>query len=158
MQKICDIYLLEDISGSSGLLKQLKIFEPKLLFEEDQFYCGFLGLNVNRIVGVAIVTHLRNNRIKSVNVPVEYRDKNLMSEAEAEAVAREHAGNRDVAVRSMARKEVVTNPMYWCFQLEAPGSATAMEGGGIVTVDRLDGHIWQIGETEEYMYDYNNVL
>lgn len=149
--KNCDIYLLDEIAGDSFYLNQLKIFQRDLVFDLNSTYVGYLHMNIRRLTGVAIVTHLRNNRIRSWNIPVKYRDQDLLSFEEVSALAQQYATPSGSNVTSRQRIGDIHHPMFFCYYLN---DAT---GGGI-TVDRLDGHIWTAEEMEEYGYDYNNLL
>jgi hypothetical protein len=156
--KTCDIFLLEDLTGSSKLLKQLRIFQPGILFDDDQTYSGFLGLNVNRIKAVAIVAHFRNNAIRCLNIPVRYRDGKLLSEGGARKIAKEYVEEKGWTLSEKEHRDGQRNPMHWTFQISVNSNTDIYEGGGTLTVDALDGHIWEMEEMIEYMYDYNNVL
>ena len=46
-------------------------------------------------------------------------------------------------------------PLYWAYRII---NDIQERVGGMVYIDKLDGHIWTIEEYEEYFYDYNNIL
>ncbi|MEQ4192345.1 hypothetical protein ABNM11_27365, partial [Pseudomonas syringae] len=46
-------------------------------------------------------------------------------------------------------------PVFWVFSIVGGDEGKV---GGVVMIDRLDGHVWGELEYIEYMYDYNNVL
>ncbi|MDQ1835534.1 hypothetical protein [Massilia scottii] len=158
MQEICDILLLDELAGSSKLLKQLRIFSPTTIFEDGKVYSGFLNLELKRIKAVAILTHFRNNGIRCLNIPIKYKG-GLLSEAEARKLAEKHLEGRAEIIDSVKRPGKVVNPMFWKFiSNEAPSEPGIFEGGGNVIVDALDGHIWDAEELEEFSYDYLNAL
>lgn len=47
--------------------------------------------------------------------------------------------------------------MFWIFDLVSDDLVWE-KTGGVVMVDKLDGHIWNSLEYEEYMYDFNGIL
>jgi hypothetical protein len=47
--------------------------------------------------------------------------------------------------------------MFYIFHSK-DASQNLAEGGGMITVDASDGHIWTADEMAEYMYDFNNVI
>ncbi len=155
--KKSDIYLLDEIAGDSFYLKQLKIFQSDLVFDVNSRYVGYLYMNIRRLHGVAIVTHLRNNRIRSWNIPIQYRDGNLLSFEEVSAVAQQHAAPSNFNVTSRQRIGDIHHPMFFFFYLNKDSNQSDATGRSI-TVDRLDGHIWTDEEMEEYNYDYNNLI
>jgi len=158
MKKICDIYLQQELTGASKLLKQLRIFQPDVTFDDGKAYSGFLGLQIDRITAVSVVTHFRNNAVHSLNVPISYREARLLTEAEAYVIAEKHVQKMGGTLADAKCKGGSENPMYWVFQIDQHDHCDIHEGGGLVTVDSLDGHLWEMEEMVEYMYDYNNVL
>lgn len=156
MQEICDLYLLDAVPGSSSLLQRLHIFDPAARFDRSQTYVGYLGLNLKRITVVAILTHFRTNGVRGLNIPVRYRT-DLMPAEEARLYADIHMEERGGRVMGPRRS---VNPMLWHFQVHDPAESSLepREGGGNMTVDALDGHIWTADESIEYGYDYNNLL
>ncbi|MFZ6640889.1 hypothetical protein ACO0LL_14170 [Undibacterium sp. TC4M20W] len=155
--KNCDIYLLDKIAGDSFYLNQLKIFQSDLVFDVNSTYVGYLHMNIRRLTGVAIVTHLRNNRVRSWNIPVKYRDQDLLSFEEVNALAQQYATPLGMNVTSRQRIGDIHYPMFLSYYLNNESNQSDSTGGSI-TVDRLDGHIWTAEEMEEYFYDYNNLI
>ncbi|ATQ76541.1 hypothetical protein CR152_20000 [Massilia violaceinigra] len=159
MQEICDIYLIEKLSGSSKLLQQLRIFDPTIAFDENQLYLGFLGLNLKRLTNVAILMNFKSNGIRCFNIPVRYRSA-LISQDEARIYAEIYMDSVGGTVICHRTRPGVSNPMFWYFLVHDPreNSVEPREGGGNLTVDSFDGHIWTCDEAAEYHYDYNNSI
>lgn len=155
MQKICDIYLATSTSGTLPCLKQLTIFKSDITFDDHKFYFGFVGLNIKRIIGVSILSQLKKNNVKCFNIPIEYRENKLMTEDEALEFLKKIYSAKGSISKIISRKNEHKNPMYWNFNISAKDDNT-FEGGGIISVDALDGHIWNSESLEEYLYDYNN--
>jgi hypothetical protein len=153
----CDIFLTRGLEGNSALLRQLKVFDPTIEFDGARHYVQFLGLNVPRIKAVAIVTNMRNNGVAALSVPVRYRDEARLTPDEALLIVRHRYEGRHVEPNE-PRKGDFPTPMTFVFRVETAPGAVAREGGGIVSIDALDGHEWSSTEMQEYMYDFNNVL
>jgi hypothetical protein len=158
MQTTCDIYLLEELIGSSTLINRLTILDPFVHFEATRNYSGFLGLNLKRINAVSAITHLKANGVKCLNIPIIYRDQTLISEEEAEKFAIMHTTGRGIITGKLHMRNTPRNPMFWYFVVNRLVEIEVSEGDGIVVIDALDGHIWGTEELSEYLYDYNNCL
>ncbi len=154
MQQKCDIYFSEPTR--TDRLKFVSMFDKNFRYEEGKVYVGYLGVNVDRVKLVSIVSDLRKSNIACFSAPIEYRDNEKLSLDAAIVLANEYAKSieNSVALSSMLKSK--SPPVYWAFDLKNEG----FEGkaGGVVMVDRIDGHIWSQREYEEYMYDFNNIL
>ncbi|MFX1682668.1 hypothetical protein PV762_25925 [Mitsuaria sp. CC2] len=145
----CDIFLVGPLRGDSVLLRQLRIFQSGFSPDPNKEYSGYLGLNIGRLKGVAIVTHFRSNGVTAFNIPVKYRDlprvplSQILDQSQSEQLVED-------------RRTLSQNPMFYILRSEKPGSLD--EGGGLITMDALDGHRWSGEELDEYMYDFNNLI
>jgi hypothetical protein len=115
-----------------------------------------LGVNVNRVKLVSVISDLRAHKIECFSVPVEYRDGENISASRAFSLANEYAKTLGASAFE-ATSFHSSPPVYWIFSLRYD-VAVEEKIGGVVMIDRLDGHVWTDAENEEYMYDYNNVL
>ncbi|MCL9845569.1 hypothetical protein [Ralstonia solanacearum] len=114
-----------------------------------------MNINVDRIKLVSLVSELRKYGVGCFSVPVEYRDKSVLSVGDALILAREGAAARGLSVSDSAREG--GSPLFWMFDLI--GEGRSVDGaGGCVMIDRIDGRVWSAAEYEEYMYDYNNIF
>ncbi|MFL9872952.1 hypothetical protein [Paraburkholderia megapolitana] len=113
-----------------------------------------MGVNVDRVELVSVVSELRKAGVSCFSVPIEYMDNPGIDVAEAKVLAKKHAKSMRCAISESGHREGHA-PLFWIFDTPANDDDRA---GGVVIVDRLDGHIWRAGEYEEYMYDYNNIF
>lgn len=152
MQKQCDLYLCSPVDASR--LKIVRLFDKSFSCDDGKVVDGYLFVNISRVKLVSIVSTLRREHIPCFSIPVEYRDGDISLEAACE-VAKNYAESHgdDVGIRDQMQYP----PLFWSFSL-IPGNSAEKKAGGVLMVDRLDGHIWTIEEYEEYMYDYNNVF
>jgi hypothetical protein len=153
MGKICDLYLCDSIK--SDRLRFIRLFAREFSFDPDVFYRGYLRINVDRVKLVSVISELRKGGIKCFSVPVEYRDRDVISVDEAFALASEYAHSLNLSITPRSGEQPCEIPLFWSFNLTGDENEKV---GGIVMVDRMDGHIWKNDEYEEYMYDYNNVF
>ncbi len=151
MKRECDLYLCDDVEASQ--LKDVRLFDKSFICEDGKKYSGFLRLNVNRVKLVSVVSDLRKRKILCFSVPVEYRASVVSNKAALEVAKKYVGANGVVGIEDQTK----TPPLFWSFSLAVIG-AVEERIGGVVMVDRLDGHVWSIDEYEEYMYDYNNVF
>ena len=154
MQKKCDLYFYNVVD--SDRLKFIELFDKNFLHEESKIYSGYLHIAVDRVKLVSVVRDLRSNGTDCFSVPIEYRDQKNISIDQALALAAAYAKTIGASAISSNRHQKVP-PVFWCFDL-ACRNVAAEKAGGMVMIDRLDGHIWNESEYEEYFYDYNNVL
>jgi hypothetical protein len=152
MQKKCDLYLCADTDVSQ--IKMLRLFDKDVLPEKDTVRSGYLFVNVERVKLVAVVSDLRRRGVPCFSVPIEYRNS-VHTYAEAFEIAQKHAAEQGVLVAQIDQERCP--PLYWSFRLICIGLGE-QKAGGILMVDRLDGHVWSQNEYEEYMYDYNNIF
>lgn len=152
--KVCDIFLMTPQLGSSKPMKRLhNIYDKSLVLSDDKVYSGFLGLNLNRISAVSVVVDFRDNKCVANSVPIEYRDSKLISFDEALLLV---SGKYNLSMPLVFPFNRQSHPMYWKFLIEDHNSVG--EGGGVVLIDKLDGHEWGGYESAEYEYDFNNRL
>lgn len=153
MQKICDLFFTTKINPSH--LRFLSIYDKNFVYDSTASYSDFLNVNVKRINLVRFVIELRKDGVKSFSIPVEYRDNKLLSKSEGFQIAKKYAQSQGYDV--IENSERINNdiPIYWHFSI---CNDPEERSGGHVCVDRLDGHIWDLSEYEEYMYDYNAIL
>ncbi|WP_134923254.1 MULTISPECIES: hypothetical protein [Pseudomonas] len=151
MQKRCDLYLCGPVDAAR--LKMLRLFDKSFSCESGQVFSGYLFVSINRLKLVAVVSALRKEKILCFSVPIEYRSAGVLLDAAFE-IAKKYAGQNGVIGM---RDQTQCPPLFWSFSLMSVGLAEK-KVGGMLMVDRLDGHIWSLEEYEEYMYDYNNVF
>lgn len=154
---LCDIYLMKETLGGD-------IFPPGrpavkgVVIDKNRYYKGFLGYSIDRLLGVALVTSFRRGGIDALNVPVKYRDGNLLTIEEVAAKVREQLSKGSEVLPVEVDVDLL-HPMRIVFKTNASEFAIINgEGGGKVIGDRLDGHLWSDCEQAEYAYDYNNLL
>lgn len=158
IQKICDIYLSKDERNFPHPHRYHLRKYPILERYTEGFSAGFMGLDMPRLDGILFVMELRKANISCMNVPIEYRDQPKLSIEEALQICRERF-NPSAYILDFYRRS--THPMLWTLGRapypEESGNAPE-EGGGLISVDKLDGHIWTNEEQIVYAYDYNNRL
>ena len=155
MQQKCDIYLSEPTQTER--LRSVGMFDRDFQYEEGKLYVGYLGVNIYRVKLVSIVSDLRKRNIACFGVPTTYRDNENLSLDAAISIANEYTRSLGKSAEPSSMLKSKSPPVYWIFDLkndEGPGG----KAGGVVMVDRIDGHIWSQCEYEEYMYDFNNIL
>ncbi len=155
MQKKCDLYLCESVK--TDRLKLLKVFDKEFLYVPDKAYVGYLGVNVDRIKLVSVVSDLRKHNIVAFSAPVEYRDGAKLPLEQARGLAIEYAKSVRASAVESAMLKSKCPPVYWIFDL-LYHSTEQEKVGGVVMIDRIDGHVWTGSENEEYMYDFNNMM
>lgn len=151
---ICDLYFKHRVCLRE--LRYLSLYDKNFSSEAGGGGCGYLGVNVERIKLVSFVVELRSKGIEAFNVPVVYRDTPNIGREEAFHLANDHAAleGRCVVYES-ARILDGGSPLYWVFSMVGGGEERA---GGVVYIDKLDGHVWSLVEYEEYMHDYCGLL
>jgi hypothetical protein len=155
MQKKCDIYLCESVR--TDRLKFIELFDHSFRYEEYRIYQGYLGVSVDRLKLIPVVSDLRKNHVSCFSVPIEYRDYSNFSFTDAAMKAAQYAEIRGEVIASPEVLQSKSAPVYWVFGLINLGG-DCEKAGGTVAVDRIDGHIWTQSEIEEYMYDFNNIF
>lgn len=149
----CDAFVLGQHKGAE--FGPLRIFDKNFLCEPEKIYSGYLGLNVHRVKMVSIVTELKRKGIEVFSAPVRYRDVNNIDFDKAAAFALEYAKAKRFNVVFDSSRATKSPPVFWVFSIVGRSEEKV---GGVVMIDRLDGHVWNELEYVEYMYDYNNVL
>jgi len=155
MQKKADLYICK--ATQSERFRFIQIFEKNFSYEVGKLYFGYLGINVDRVKMISVITDFRIHKIACFGVPIEYRDQKNISESHAFDIAEKYAAKINALAfkRPLAQSE--SPPVYWKFGLNEKDTIEE-KAGGIVMIDRLDGHVWTAAENEEYMYDYNNIF
>lgn len=154
---LCDIFLMKKTLGSN-IFPLGRPAVRGVVFDKNFYYQGFLGYSIDRLLGVALIMSLRRSGIDALNVPIRYRDGNLLTleEVTARVKGQVPKGSEVLPVEVDVN---LLHPMRVAFKTDAPEFSIANgEGGGRVVGDRLDGHIWSDYEQAEYAYDYNNLL
>lgn len=154
MQEKCDLYFYDSVK--SGHLKFVELLDKNFTYDQEKSYVGFLRASVDRVKLVSVVSDLRRNGIACFSVPIAYRDHETIPMEAAFDLATKHAKSFGATVAVSIRHQRVP-PVLWAFDL-LHGNDEEEKSGGVVMIDRLDGHVWTSSEYEEYLYDYNNVL
>src|SRR3989344_3940683 len=153
MSALCDIYICEAVNVPA--LRFVQIFDCEFQYDVQKEYFGYLGVNIGRIKAVSIIVDLKKHGVKAFSVPVRYRDGSNLSIEEALQLASRYAADNGCSVVFDSSRANTTSPAFWLFVISEDPK---VRSGGVVLVDRLDGHIWQAEEYDEYMYDFNNVF
>lgn len=153
MLDVVDLYL--NCKTNDGSLRLLQIFDSSFKYHDDGFYERYLGVSIHRIKLIPIINKLRKKGIKSYSVPINYRDNKTITIDNALDIAKEkfNKNQHRIFKNKMIKND---NPLIWCFSIVS--LIGEEKAGGIVMIDRLDGHMWSQEEFEIYMYDYNNVF
>ncbi|MEO7888246.1 MAG: hypothetical protein ABIR76_16070 [Polaromonas sp.] len=154
MQRKCDLYFYDAVK--SDRLKFIELFDKNFVFDSEKVYVGFLHASADRVKLVSVVSDLRRNGIVCFSVPIAYREQKTISMEIAFDLAIEYAKTVGATVAVSIRHQRIP-PVFWAFDL-VPENNEEEKSGGVVMIDRLDGHVWTSSEYEEYLYDYNNVL
>lgn len=156
MQKKCDLYFHDYVNSSR--LKLIALFDGNFKHVDGQKYIGFLQINVIRIKLISVISDLRKNNLYCFSVPIEYRDcKNISFEVALE-LANTYAARCGATVSTSMHRSDKCPPLIWIFDLIGINNTEEQKAGGVIMVDRIDGHEWSTSEYEEYLYDYNNVF
>jgi hypothetical protein len=155
MQKNADLYLCTPVR--SERLRFIHIFDNKFFYEEEKSYVGYLSVNIKRVKLISVISDLKAHGIDCFGVPIEYRDLENISMSRAFDLAKHYANEIGASAYEILKVHSNYPPVYWKFGLNKK-SETEEKVGGIVMIDRLDGHVWTDAENEEYMYDYNNIF
>lgn len=150
MQKTCDLFI--PLLTNDPKLKYLSLFDNSFKYDEHSLYEGYLNLNIKRIKLIHFVSYFRTKGIHIFNVPIEYRDNKNINKAKGTKIAQKYANDNNFEVCFSEKPSV---PLYWAYRII---NDIQERVGGMVYIDKLDGHIWTIEEYEEYFYDYNNIL
>ncbi|VWD33747.1 hypothetical protein BCO18442_04844 [Burkholderia contaminans] len=154
MNKICDLYL--PVESMSVDIMFLRLFDSGFSYDAERSYSGFMNVNVSRVKLVSVVSDLRKKGVLSFSVPVEYRDGKVVDVREAMEIAEGYAKSSGCLIAGASPRSEFA-PLFWVFDIVSKEGG-ADKVGGVVMVDKLDGHVWTMAEYEEYMYDYNNVF
>lgn len=154
MQQKCDLYLSESVCSPE--FKYLKIYAQNFVYEESKKYSGYLEVNVDRIKLLVIVSELKKKGITSYSVPIKYRDSENLTIEQALVLAQKYAESLGGKIVPDHKNTPSMPPLFWQFSMS--GSELDEKAGGIVMIDRVDGHVWDLNEHEEYMHDFNNIF
>ena len=111
-----------------------------------------LGVCIHRIKLIPIIKMIRDEKISVWNVPIEYRDMPHISKNKAIDIAMEYIKNNNLIIPDNLECAIF-DPLRWIFS-----TADGERVGGSISVDKLDGHIWTLDESDIYAYDYNNMF
>lgn len=153
MKNICDLFLKNETNTSH--FKYLTIFDKSFSYVPGEFYSGYLGINVERIKLVSVVIELKKEGVIALNVPIRYRDNTLLSITDGFEIAKDYGLSKGLETRMDNLYHDTQIPLFWAFPITNNPSEKA---GGVIYVDKLDGHVWTYLEYLEYMYDYNNII
>lgn len=123
------------------------------MYQNDVEYSGYAGVSVNRVRLIPLIDLLKKQGISVYSVPINYKVGNSLSKEKAFDIAKRYAKENDLVINMDSGLVDNNNPLVWKF----PASSISEEkAGGVVMIDRLDGHVWSLDEFDTYMYDYNN--
>jgi len=150
---ICDLYF-EKPAVAQGL-KFAKVFDRAFTYVPGFEYSGYVGLNIERIKMVSVVTDLRRGGVEAFSAPVKYRDSPNLSSCQAHEFALKYASESGVGVEDAVLQSPRPSPLVWMFRIV---NDPQQRIGGVIMIDKLDGRRWTSDEYVEYLYDYNNIL
>jgi hypothetical protein len=152
MDNKCDLFLVTPTNSKE--LRYLSLLDKNFSYKSDATYEGYMGVSVNRVKLIPLIALLRKQNVFFYSVPVSYKNSKLISKELAFGIAGEYAKTNDLSVIFDSSLKKNDNPLIWTF-----GATTLTEekAGGLIMVDKLDGHIWSLDELDAYMYDYNNI-
>ncbi|MDY4282990.1 hypothetical protein [Xanthomonas sp. LF06-19] len=148
----CDLFSFEVVT--SERLKLIGIYDKDFRYKEGGFQ-GYFGVKIERINLVRILIDLRSLGINCFSVPHCYKEKRLLGKSECLRFAKKYASSIGASV---AEEGILLSPGLPLYQTFNIVDSCQEKAGGVVRVDRLDGHIWTLLEFEEYMYDFNGLL
>lgn len=150
MQKMCDLFVPRLTEHAE--LRFLSLFDKSFDYNQNAIYEGFINVNIKRIKLVNFIMEFNKKNIQCFNVPIEYRDRELMTKEESLFSLTKYKKDKGVDV---SFKQDLCSPLYWGYEII---NDPEQKVGGLLYVDKIDGHIWTLDEYEEYHYDYNNFL
>lgn len=152
MDSVCDLFL--NTPTSSRDLRYINILDKSFLYQTDAIYSGYLGVSVNRVKLIPLINLLKKQGVSVYSVPLNYKEASQISKEKAFKIAGNHASLHGLKVCFDSSMRQNDNPLIWVFDVI---SLAEEKAGGVVMIDRLDGHVWSLDDLETYMYDYNNV-
>lgn len=150
----CDLYF--DKAVSTERLKYVQLLDGSFIYDERKSYLGFLLINVERLKLLPVILDMRRLGITCVSIPVKYRDGAKIDADPALKIAEGYAASKNSSIRASLNAGN-RSPMFWILDLVSDDPMLE-NAGGVVMVDKLDGHVWSSLEYEEYMYDFNSIL
>ncbi|GAB7530442.1 hypothetical protein PS3A_28530 [Pseudomonas sp. 3A(2025)] len=151
-QPRCDLYSTEVIT--SPTLRFLKLYDDTVDYLQVLNRSGYCGVSIERINMLRLIVDLRRDGFNASSIPVCYKSASLLTRQACFALAENYASSQGFSILADVFQKLEI-PIYHTFSIIQRSEEKA---GGIVRVDRLDGHIWTMLEFEEYMHDYNGVL
>ncbi len=148
----CDLYSSGSISSKK--LRFLSLYDKSFEYKEGACISGYFGVKVDRISLVRIIVDLRSEGFNCLSIPMCYKTSRLLTVSECLNIGRKYASNNNISISEIER---MLPDLPFCFNFDVMGGVEE-RAGGIVRVDKLDGHIWTLSEVEEYMHDYNGLL
>lgn len=152
MNNSCDIFFPSPFFSKN--IRLLSLLDKRFSYKDNFEYSGYMGVCVNRVKLVPLVSLLRREGGGVYSVPVDYRDGLLLPKNDALVIASRYGEENGLKIIS-GDSGVSSNPLVWGFSSVCLSEEKA---GGVVMVDKLDGHIWTLDELDVYMYDYNNLF
>lgn len=151
MNSFCDIFLVTPTKSNN--LRFLSLLDNNFSYQNDTEYSGYAGVSVNRVKLIPLIDLLRKEGVSVYSVPINYKADNLLSKEKASDIAKIYAKENFLVINMDSGLFDNNNPLIWKF---SASSMSEEKAGGVVMIDRLDGHVWSLDEFDTYMYDYNN--
>lgn len=151
MNSFCDIFFVNPTKSSN--LRFLSLLDKNFFYQSNVEYSGYAGVSVNRVKLIPLIDLLRKQGLSVYSVPVSYKVNHFISKEKAFDIAKMHAKDNGLVINIDSGLVDNSNPLVWKFSVSSIGEEKA---GGVVMIDRLDGHVWSLDEFDTYMYDYNN--
>ena len=151
MNDICDIYINGEINRN--YLKFLEVLDSRFSYKKDILYSGYLGVSIHRVKLIPIIKMMQDEKILAWSVPIEYRDRPNISKDDAIHIAAKYIREKCLTIPGNKLECVIFDPLRWIFNI-----SDGERIGGSISIDRLDGHVWTLDESDIYAYDYNNMF
>lgn len=151
MDCFCDIFIVSPTKSNN--LRFLSLLDNSFSYQNDVEYSGYAGVSVSRVKLIPLIDLLRKQGVSVYSVPVNYKVDCSLSKEKAFDIATVYAKENGLVVSMDSGLVDNNNPLVWKF---SASSVSEEKAGGVVMIDRLDGHAWSLDEFDTYMYDYNN--
>ncbi|WP_221927951.1 hypothetical protein, partial [Xanthomonas graminis] len=149
----CDAFSFEAVK--SDKIRFLRIYDKSFNYKKSGSYEGYFGVEIDRINLVRILIDLQSDGLRCFSVPLCYKENRLLNESECLLFAKKYASSIGVKISEERGLVSLDLPLYHTFTII---DGCQERAGGIVRIDKLDGHVWTLLEFEEYMYDFNGLL